>query len=188
MCGMPADITDPAGAGALPTLRTARLAIRPLTLADAAFIVALLNDPGWLRYIGDKAVRNQDDARRYLASGPLAMYARHGIGLCAVARLADGATLGMCGLIRREGFGDVDIGFAFLPEGRGQGLAVESARAVLEHGFTALGLERIVAIVDPDNAASQRVLSAIGMRREGTTRLPNDDLELALWSVSEADR
>jgi len=59
---------------------TERLTIRPFSLDDAAFIVALVNDPDWLRFIGDMAVHSEDDARRYLESGPLAMYRQHGLG------------------------------------------------------------------------------------------------------------
>src|SRR6187402_1723669 len=133
---------------------TERLTIRAFTLDDAAFIVTLVNDPDWLRFIGDKAVKTREDARRYLATGPLAMYERYGFGLCAIERNKNRATIGMCGLIRREGLEDVDIGYALVPEVRGQGFALEAARAVLEHGLTTLRIDRIVAITDPDNVAS----------------------------------
>lgn len=165
------------------TLRTERLTIRRFTLDDAAFIVRLLNDPDWLRFIGDKSVHSEDDARRYLTSGPLAMYERHGVGLCAVESNADGATIGMCGLIRRDGLDDVDLGYAFLPEARGQGFATEAASAVLDEGFNAHGIRRIVAITDPDNAASARVLESIGMRYERNVELPWTSDVLALWAI-----
>jgi [ribosomal protein S5]-alanine N-acetyltransferase len=147
-------------------LHTERLTIRPFSAADADFILVLLNDPGWLRFIGDKNVHSREDAQRYLREGPLAMYARHGLGLCCVERRADGAAIGMCGLIRRDNLPDVDIGFAFLPAGRGQGLAREAGAAVLAHGFGTLGLARVVAITDEANAASARVLEALGMHFE----------------------
>lgn len=165
------------------SIATARLTIRPLTLDDAAFIVTLLNDADWLRFIGDKTVHSDDDARRYLTTGPLAMYATYGFGLCAVERNDDRSTIGMCGLIKREGLEDVDIGYAFLPEGRGQGYALEATQAVLEYGLNTMGFARIVAITDPDNAAWTRVLQRIGMRFERHVHLTDGADPVALYSI-----
>ncbi len=162
---------------------TERLTIRAFTLDDAAFIVTLVNDPDWLRFIGDKAVKTEEDACRYLTAGPLAMYGLHGFGLCAIERNKDRATIGMCGLIRREGLEDVDIGYALVPEARGQGFALEAARAILEHGLTRLRIGRIVAITDPDNVASTRVLEGLGMRFERHMHLGEGAKRVALYSV-----
>lgn len=147
-------------------LQTERLTIRPFTEDDAAFILELVNDAEWLRFIGDKNVHSLDDARRYLREGPLAMYARHGLGLCCVERRNDGLALGLCGLIKRETLDDVDLGFAFLPGARGRGYAREATAAVLSDGLRTKGLRRIVAITDPGNQASARVLEATGLRFE----------------------
>lgn len=148
------------------TLTSQRLALRPFDEGDAAFILELVNDADWLRFIGNKQVQSLDDARRYLRDGPIAMHSRHGHGLCCVERRSDGQPIGMCGLIKRDTLDDVDLGFAFLPCGRGQGYAREAAAAMLAHGFGRLALPRIVAITDLDNAASARVLEAVGMRFE----------------------
>ena len=150
----------------MTVLTTRRLTLRRLSPADAGFIVALLNDPAFLRFIGDKAVRNADDARRYILDGPMASYERNGFGLWLVEQKNSGLSVGMCGLLKRESLPDVDIGFAILPTFRSQGYALESASAVLEYGRTEFGLKRIVAITDPDNAGSIRVLQKIGMRFE----------------------
>jgi RimJ/RimL family protein N-acetyltransferase len=172
-------------------LSTARLRISPFTLDDAAFIVELLNDPGWLQHIGDRKVRTLDDAQRYLREGPLASQQRHGFALSAVRR-HDAATeatpIGMCGLIRREGLDDVDIGYAFMPAARGQGLAREAAAAVLRHGFEHLGLQRIVAITSPGNATSVRVLESIGMRYERRLQLPGRDDESLVYAATAPQR
>ena len=148
------------------TLQTERLRIRPFTEDDAAFILELVNDADWLRFIGDKNVRSLDDARRYLRDGPLAMLARVGHALGCVERRSDGQAIGMCGLLKRDSLDDVDLGFAFLPAARGQGYAREAGAAVVGFGFGTLGLKRIVAITDPDNLASARVLEAAGLRFE----------------------
>jgi len=152
---------------------TARLRVRPFTMGDAAFMVALLNSPGWLRFIGDRGVRTEAEARSYLERGPLASYARHGFGLGCVERRSDGVPVGMCGLLRRDTRPDVEIGFAFLPEHCGQGYAVESARAVIEGGRVRHGLLRVAAIVQSDNTASIRVLEKLGLGYERPVDLPN---------------
>ena len=152
-------------------IHTDRLTLRRFTLDDADFIVQLVNDPDWLRNIGDRNVRTLEDARAYLAQGPLALYERLGFGLYLVALRETAERIGMCGLVKREGLEHVDIGFAFLPAWRGQGFAEESARAVLAHARE-LGLEKVVAIVAPGNVPSIRLLEKIGMRAAAPVRLP----------------
>lgn len=146
---------------------TPRLRLRPFTLADAPFIVELLNDPDWIRFIGDRNIHSLADAENYLRNGPLKMHVEHGFSLDAVERRDAPGVLGMCGLIRRESLPDVDLGFAFLPAARGQGFATEAAAATLARAFAHHGLQRVVAITDPDNVASANVLARIGMRYEG---------------------
>jgi RimJ/RimL family protein N-acetyltransferase len=161
-------------------LNTRRLTLRALNHGDAAFILELLNEPGFLRYIGDKGVRSLDDARNYLEKGPLDSYQRNGFGLLAVC-LPDATPLGICGLVRREGLEDPDLGFAFLERHWSQGYATESAAAVLEHARQALKIARIVAITSPDNSGSGAVLNKVGLRFERLVRLRNDE-DLKLFS------
>ncbi|MEO8346605.1 MAG: GNAT family N-acetyltransferase [Betaproteobacteria bacterium] len=172
--------TEPATAtGVVRT--TQRLLLRRLTLDDAPFIVELLNDPDWLRFIGDKGVRTQDDARNYLRKGPLAMYEREGFGLY-LTEIKDGhIPIGMCGLIKRDSLEDVDIGFAYLPAYRTQGYALEAAAAVLAHGRSDFGLMRIVAITSPDNVRSGVLLEKLGMTLEKTVKLDARD-EVRLYA------
>lgn len=152
-------------------LETERLVVRQVTLDDAEFILGLLNEPSWLRFIGDKGVRTLDDARNYIATGPIASYERFGFGLCMTVQKSDGARIGLCGLLKRDTLPDVDIGFALLPAYWGNGYALEAARAVLEDGRTTHGLRRIVAITNPDNERSIQLLEKLGMKREGTVRI-----------------
>ena len=165
-------------------LETPRLCIRVFTVEDAPFAYELVNDPDWIRNIGDRNVRTLEDARGYLERGPIAMQEKHGFSLFAVVLKESGATVGMCGLIRREILEDVDIGFAFLPGYRGQGYALESAQAVMEHAWGALGLTRLVAIVAPGNAPSIRLLETLGFTFERMMRLPNDDEDLRFYGLA----
>ncbi len=168
-------------------LRTTRLTLRAFTPDDAAFIVELLNDPGWLRFIGDRhQVRTLDDALAYLRKGEVAL-TKNGFALGAVQRTSDGALIGMCGLIRREGLDDVDLAYAFLPAYRGQGYAREAAAAWLACGFERLGLSRIVAITAVDNVASGKVLEAIGMRFERRMRIAGNEEDSLLYAAPEQE-
>jgi RimJ/RimL family protein N-acetyltransferase len=164
-------------------LETERLRLRPLTAEDAPFILELLNEPSWIRFIGDRGVRTLDDARRYIAEGPGAMYARVGFGLLAVEPKEGGEPLGMCGLIRRDTLPDVDIGFAFLPRHWGKGFALEAAAATIEHGRRELGFRRIVAITTLDNESSIRLLEKLGMVYERTLRMPGESEDLKLFAI-----
>ena len=158
-----------------PVIETERLRLRRLTLDDAGFMLGLLNDPDWIRYIGDRGVRSVDAARDYLAAGPIAMYEREGFGLYLTELKEGSVPVGICGLIKRDGLDDVDLGFAFMPRFRGRGYGVESARAVLAHGWSAFGLKRIVAITSPDNQASIALLERIGFRYERVVHMSGDE-------------
>lgn len=155
----------------MTVLQTGRMALRKLTTADAPFIRELVNEPSWIRYIGERNVRSEDDARSYLERGPIAMYERHGFGLWLCESRQTGEPLGICGLIKRDTLEDVDIGFAFLPRFWGQGYAHESAAAVLAYGREVLVLDRIVAITSPDNEPSIRLLEKLGFALEKTFEL-----------------
>ena len=174
-----------AGARQVPDIEitTKRLQLRRFNFADAAFLVELLNDPTWLRFIGDRGVRNEHDARSYMAKTYIAQYKTLGYGLYLVQRNVDGKPIGMCGLIKREGLDDVDIGFAFLPAFRGQGYAVEAATATLTYGRDVLKFARVVAIATPDNVSSIALMRKIGMKFDRATRYPGDAEELVLYSV-----
>jgi ribosomal-protein-alanine N-acetyltransferase len=164
------------------TIETARLRIRELTAADAAFIVALLNEPSFIRNIGDRGVRSLDDGRKYIAEGPVAMYERFGFGLCAVELRDGGERIGICGVLKRDELPEPDIGFAFLPAYWSQGYAWESAVAVRDHARNALGIRRLLAVVNPDNAPSIRLLEKLGFVFDRMIRLKADGAELKLFA------
>ncbi|HTL49306.1 MAG TPA: GNAT family N-acetyltransferase [Steroidobacteraceae bacterium] len=162
----------------MTVVETERLALRAFTADDADFVLRIVNEPSFLRYIGDRGVRNLDDARKYIADGPVAGYARDGHGLMRVDRKSDGASLGMCGLLKREALPEPDIGFSFFPEYWSQGYALESARAVLGHARGTLGIGRILAITTRDNASSMRLLDKLGFRFERMIAFGNEELRL----------
>lgn len=167
----------------MKTLESARLRLRPFTLDDAEFVCEMLNDPDFIAHIGDRGVRQHTEAIEYLRKGPLAMYARHGVGLLAVESKEHGEVVGMCGLLRRDELDAHDVGYSILPRFRGQGFALEAASASLAFGRDELGLKRITAIVSSANAKSIRVVERLGMSFERTLTLSGDAEELLLYGV-----
>ena len=165
-------------------LETERLFLRRFSSANAEFILELLNQPSFLRYIGDKAVRNTVDAINYIQSGPVASYERFGFGLYLVELKDTAEPIGMCGLLKRDSLLDVDVGFAFLPAYWSRGYAFEAAAAVMNYGREVLGLRRIVAITSLDNEASMRLLEKLGLKSEGLIKLAEDQPEVRLFGTS----
>ena len=155
-----------------PIGSTERLVLEPLTAADAAFLVRLMNAPTYLEFIGDKGVHDREQAVAYLRDGPLHSYREHGHGLYRVALRASGAAIGLCGLLKRDGFQEVDLGYAFLPEHTGQGYAREACQAVLAHAERVLGLPTVIALVNPGNRRSITLLERLGFVRAGMVTVP----------------
>ncbi|WP_300578787.1 GNAT family N-acetyltransferase [Phenylobacterium sp.] len=143
-------------------LETERLVLREAGLDDAAFVLDLLNAPGFLQGIGDRGVRNLDQARDYIETRIIGSYRDHGFGMWVVAPKDAHEPAGLAGLVKREVLPHVDLGYAFLERSWGQGYAQEAAMAVLDHARGRLGLATVAAIVNPDNWASRRVLEKIG--------------------------
>ena len=171
---------------ALPvSLHSQRLLLRPLRddAFDAHHLCRLLNQPGFLRHIGDRGVRCEGDVSSYLQHGPLASYREHGFGLMAVERHSDGQWLGMAGLVRRPSLPGVDIGYALLAEHEGHGYAREAAAALLRHAANELQLDQVYAIVAMDNLRSLTLLHRLGFIADGTTCLPGSAqvLQQLLW-------
>lgn len=169
---------------ATTVVETERLRLRLLSFDDAAFILELVNDPSWLRHIGDRGVRTLDDAREYLRVGPIDMYARHGFGLYAIELKSGVGPLGICGLIKRDSLPDVDIGYALLPAYVGQGYALEAARASLVLARERFGLSRLIAITTPDNEASARLLLKLGMHFERHFSVKPESEVLCLYAMA----
>lgn len=161
-------------------ITSSRLILREMIVTDAPFILELLNDGDFYRYIGDRGIRTLEQAQEYIQQGPAVSYARYGHGLYLVERKEDGASLGICGLIKRDPLEQVDIGYAFLPQYRGQGYAIEAAQAVLVDGKSRLGIGQVVAIVTPGNERSIGLLAKLGLVRSRLVKLSEDADECLL--------
>lgn len=164
-------------------LETARLILRHISIEDAAFLLDLLNQPSFLANIGDRGVRTPADAQQYALRGPIASYERNGFGLYLVELKEPVVPIGICGLVKRDALPDADIGFAFLPAFWSQGYALESASAVKAYARNVLGLKRLLAIVNPNNASSIRLLEKIGLQYREMVRMSPDAAEVKLFTT-----
>ena len=160
------------------SIETERLIISEFDENDAPFIQKLVNSDGWLRFIGDRGVRNIDDAKTYLRNGPIKSYTENGFGLWRVALKHSQIPVGMCGLLKRDTMADIDIGFAMLPEFFKKGYTSEAAIATLEFAKNTLKLKRVVAITKPDNVASIGLLQKLGFVNEGIIAFNSEDTVL----------
>lgn len=168
----------------MQVLETERLTLHRMTPEeDAPLMLEVLNDPAFIENIGDRGVRDLDQARQYILDRIVASYEQYGVGMLRVVRKDDGAVLGNCGLVRRDFLDHVDIGFAFLRRYWAKGYATEAAEAVRDHAFRDLGLDRLVAVVSPHNRASIGVLRKLGFVFDRMILFPGDKEEIELYKL-----
>ena len=122
-----------------------------------------------------------------MEEGTMKLYSDHGYGPFRMALADSDEPIGICGLFRREGLDDPDIGFATLPEFCGRGFAFEAACAVIDHARDELGLPRLIAIVSPENEASVGLIRKLGLRFERMYRMAGDDDDIAIYGVQLLD-
>ncbi len=166
----------------MTVFETDRLRLRRMSDDDADFMLALLNEPSFIRNIGDRGVRTTDAAREYIAKGALASYEKFGFGLYVVETKDGGTPIGICGLVKRDILEDVDLGYAFLPPFWSKGYAIESASGVMSYAGSTLGLKRLAAVVNPDNSSSIRLLEKLGFAYERMIRMAEGEPEIKLFA------
>jgi RimJ/RimL family protein N-acetyltransferase len=142
-----------------------------------------MNDAAYLEYIGDKGVKTVADAETFLKNVAMKSYDENGFGHYVVELKSDGTPIGTCGYVNRDELDDPDIGFAFLPDFRKQGYALESAKAILEFGIDQLGFKKLSAITTQNNERSRLLLEKLGFNFERLISMSNGD-ELRLFTFS----
>ena len=159
-------------------LETERTILREVTETDAEFVLELLNQPSFIKYIGDRNVRTVEAAREYIENRFAESYRKFGFGMWIVELKNDGTPIGICGFVKRDTLPDADIGFAFLPQFERKGYALESANAVMKYGKDVLGLKRVLAITTQDNESSGRLLAKINFKFENLIESGDETLKL----------
>lgn len=163
-----------------------RLALYELTEGDAGLMLAVLTDPDFVHFVGDRGVHTLEQARQSLREGAIASYREHGYGMYRCARRSDGESIGLCGLVKRDFLEHTDLGYALLPAWRGQGYAAEAAAMTRDLAFERFHLPQLWAIVSPNHAASIKVLESVGMRYRETLTLEDDDT-VSLFALPRED-
>jgi RimJ/RimL family protein N-acetyltransferase len=162
-------------------LETERLLLRRLTTKDADFMLKLMNEPGFIKYVADRGLRTTADAAEYISQKIIPSYARFGFGFYRVDLKESKTAIGICGLVKRGTLEEVDIGFSVLQRFCGKGYAYEAAAAVMQYGRNVLGLPRIVGVTAPDNRASIHLLKKLGLKLQRRIHLPGYGPESLLF-------
>jgi ribosomal-protein-alanine N-acetyltransferase len=158
-------------------LETERLRLRPLTAADEEDYHGLFSDPEVVRYLGPGGVRSREENRAALETA-VEHWRRHGYGIWKVTERVGGRFVGRCGLRYLDGVNAVELLYTLHKAFWGRGLATEAAAAAVGFAFGRAGLARLVALADPENRASQRVMEKLGFRYERSARFKGGP---ALW-------
>lgn len=163
-------------------LETERLILREIVESDAEFILDLLNQPSFIKYIGDRNIRTVEQSREFVETRFRASYRQFGYGLWAVELKETSESIGICGFVKRDALPEADIGFALLPQFERKGYAFEAASATMKYGEEKLNLKRVLAITSKDNAASGKLLEKLGFAFERFVKMTDDAEELKLFS------
>lgn len=162
-------------------LETNRTILREIVRSDAEFILDLLNQPSFIKNIGDRNVRSVDESREFIENRFRASYQTFNFGLWAIELKETGTAIGICGFVKRDFLPDADIGFALLPQFERRGYTFEAASASMKYGAEKLNLKRVLAITSKNNEASGKLLEKLGFRFERLIEPAPDDEELKLF-------
>lgn len=168
-------------------LETERLIIKPITIQDSDFILELYNCPLFLKFVGDRKIKNTNDAKAYIETKMLSQIEKFGYGNNIVIRKKDNVKIGNCGIFIRDGLQNADIGFSFIQKYHKKGYAYESAKAVLKSAFENHNLNTINAITVKENIHSQNLIKKLGLTYQNRIKLPNDPVELMLFKLTKDD-
>lgn len=167
----------------MKTLTTERLILRLVSVDDAPFILELYNHPDFYRFVGDKQMRTDYEAIRYIKENMLRMEEKKGVSLLVVEDKQTKQPLGICGLVKRDTLNTYDIGYGFLPSAYGQGFAIEAAKAVIEYAKQAMQLSQLVAITNNDNIRSISLLKKLGFEFERVEQQYDNGRTLELYTL-----
>jgi RimJ/RimL family protein N-acetyltransferase len=166
-----------------PEIETGRLRLRAFTVDDVDGLQLIFGDAEAMRYItaGETITREESAAR---LGRTIEGWRQRGFGFLAVTSKDSAEFVGYCGFMLLDKTPEVEIAYAFNASQWGRGFATEAARACLRWGFEELKLERVVAVVNPQNTASQRVLEKLGMTY--VKRVHHYDADLMYYEISSA--
>lgn len=164
-------------------IETERLALTPMALRDARFVLELLNTKEWILNIGQRNVHTISDAEKYIQEKMILHYEKNGYGNYLMTRLEDGAKVGCVSLYNREDVEGVDIGFAMLPKYFRKGYSYEGSIAILNLAKAEFGLTFVCAFTSKCNLGSQKLLESLGLKFEKTILFGEEKEELLYYKI-----
>lgn len=147
-----------------PILETPRLQLRRFQISDTEAVYQYGSNLEVNKYTGEPPLKSLAEARNIITNVNFQDYKKYGYGRWAVVYKEDNLVIGFAGLKYLPEFDETDIGYRFLPEYWGKGIATEASLPIIKYGFERLELNRIIGIADPENFASCKVLEKIGMK------------------------
>lgn len=167
----------------MKTLETDRTILSEMTENDAEFILSLLNQPSFIKNIGDRNVRTIEQAREYIETRFTSSYRQFGFGFWKIELKENCMPIGICGFVKRDYLTDADVGFALLPQYEKCGFGFETAGAVMRYGRETLNFKRVLAITSQNNEASGKLLEKLGLKFEKLIEVPHDPEKLKLFAA-----
>lgn len=159
-------------------LESERLLIRPFQIGDVEAIYELNSNPIVQKYTGDVLVKSLDQAKGMLENVIFKDYEKHGYGRFAVIYKPDNKLIGFTGIkYLPEANGESDLGYRFLPDYWGKGIATESSRMSLKFAFETLKLKKVIGFTEIENGASTKVLLKMGFKITKTDFYPGEENE-----------
>lgn len=161
-----------------------RLRFRRYTNEDFNFLMSLLSDPDVVRYIGNGSIRDKEGGQDFLNWIYRTYEFGQNYGLMVLVNKEDNSLIGHAGFVPQtiDGKEEIEIGYWIAKRYWGRGYASEAAQTLLDYGRTQSKLERLIALIQPANTASQKVAEKIGMTLEKEIVLKGQDVYLYSFS------
>lgn len=148
-------------------LESKRLLIRDTLVSDAPFYFELFNDPDWIRFISDKNLKSVEETAIYLKDILLKNFQTGGLGFFTVILKKTGEPIGTSTALQREKLDYIDIGYGFLPKGRGKGYATEATKLIIKYVREKFNQKKVYAFTKPENSISQKLLKNLKFKYVG---------------------
>lgn len=157
-------------------VQTERLFTRKILVKDASFILALLNSPGWLEFIGERNIKTSKQAKAYIKSHLQQAYQDFDFGFYTILEKDSQLAVGIAGFIKRDSLPCVDFGYALLPQFVGKGYVNEIGLALLKLGKSTYHFDKVAAITEERNLKSRKVLEKLGFKDLGLRQVKDEQL------------
>jgi RimJ/RimL family protein N-acetyltransferase len=165
-------------------LETPRLRMRPYAAEDFENFYFLGSDPEVMRYISNGVPRTRAEAAEVFPK-LTDHWQEHGFGVWVLEDRETGQYLGRCGLRHLPEIGEIELLYTLMQHAWGRGIGTEAARESLRYGFEVLRLKRTIAIAEPANRASWRIMEKLGMKLE--KQAPYKGVDVVWYAIERND-